>query len=116
MQRRRRMRPMRTRIWQFVLAVTAVSAVASLGLRAQAPATADAEYLRKAYDTYRTMLQASPYKAVPWQYLGPTNISGRATDIAVADRSTGRRIYVGYATSGIWKTDDNGATWQAVFE
>ena len=27
--------------------------------------------------------------AVPWQYLGPTNISGRATDIAVADR--GRR-------------------------
>ena len=110
------MRPMRTRIVQFALAVTVASAVATLGLRAQAPAKADAEYLRKAYDTYRTMLQASPYKAVPWQYLGPTNISGRATDIAVAERSSGRRIYVAYATSGVWKTDDNGATWQAVFE
>jgi photosystem II stability/assembly factor-like uncharacterized protein len=86
-------------------------------LRAQqAPARADAEYLRKAYDTYRSMMQSSPYKSVPWQYLGPTNISGRATDIAVADRGNTRRVYVAYATSGVWKTDDNGETWQAVFE
>ena len=86
-------------------------------LRAQqAPTRADAEYLRKAYDTYRSMLQSSPYKGVPWQYLGSTNISGRATDIAVADRGTTRRIYVAYATSGVWKTDDNGGTWQPVFE
>ena len=26
------------------------------------------------------------------------------------------RIYAAYATSGVWKTDDNGATWQAIFE
>ncbi len=110
------MRPMRTRTGQIVFAAIVSATVATLGLRAQAPAKADAEYLRKAYDTYRTMLQASPYRAVPWQYLGPTNISGRATDIAVADRTAGRRIYVGYAASGVWKTDDDGATWQAVFE
>ena len=59
------------------------------GLRAQSSAKADAEYLRQAYETYRTMKQASPYRQVEWQYLGPKNISGRATDIAVADR--GRR-------------------------
>lgn len=106
----------RTRLVQLGFALIVAAAVAPLGLRAQAPAKADAEYLRKAYDTYRTMQQASPHKAVPWQYLGPTNISGRATDIAVADRPSGRRIYVAYATSGVWKTDDNGATWQAVFE
>jgi photosystem II stability/assembly factor-like uncharacterized protein len=82
----------------------------------QAPVRADAEYLRKAYDTFRSMMQSSPYKAVPWQYLGPTNISGRATDIAVANRGTTRRVYVAYATSGVWKTDDNGETWQAVFD
>ena len=51
-----------------------------------------------------------------WSYLGPTNISGRATDMAVADKNGQRRIYVGYATSGVWKTDDNGTTWQAIFE
>ena len=83
------MRPMRTRTGQIVLAAIVSATVATLGLRAQTPAKADAEYLRKAYDTYRTMLQASPYRAVPWQYLGPTNISGRATDIAVADKAGG---------------------------
>ena len=82
----------------------------------QGPARADAEFLRRAYDTYTSMRQASPYRTMSWSYLGPTNISGRATDVAVADRNGQRRIYVGYATSGVWKTDDNGGTWQAIFE
>ena len=73
---------------------------------------ADAEYLRAAYDTYRTMASTSPYAPIPWQYLGPTNISGRATDIAVADTRSGRRIYAGYATGGVWESDDNGGSWK----
>lgn len=94
----------------------AICAVAAALPFAQAPAKTDAEYLRKAYDAYRSMVQSSPSRGVSWQYLGPTNISGRATDIAVTDRGASRRIYVGYATSGVWKTDDDGATWQPVFE
>jgi photosystem II stability/assembly factor-like uncharacterized protein len=85
-------------------------------LRAQQAPKADAEYLRGAYETYRAMLQASPYRAIPWQPLGPTNISGRATDVAVSEKGGARRIYTAYATSGVWKTDDNGASWQPVFE
>ena len=97
-------------------------ALGSLTLPAQAPAPAqalakaDAEFARKAYDTYRSMQQSSPYRSLSWQYLGPTNISGRATDIAVAEKGGARRIYAAYATSGVWKTDDDGGTWQAVFE
>jgi photosystem II stability/assembly factor-like uncharacterized protein len=104
------------------LAAIAIAAAVSLTAidlpQAQqaAPAKADAEYLRKGYDAYRSMMQSSPYRAIPWQYLGPTNISGRATDIAVADGGGARRVYAAYATSGVWKTDDNGASWQAVFE
>ena len=82
--------------------VVGLVAALAVALRAQSPAKADAEYLRQAYATFQTMRQASPYRSVPWQYLGPTNISGRATDIAVADRGTARRIYAGYATSGVW--------------
>jgi photosystem II stability/assembly factor-like uncharacterized protein len=77
---------------------------------------ADAEYLRTSYDSFRAMAQTSAYAALPWQYLGPANFSGRATDIAVAPRGSSRRIYAGYATSGVWKSDDNGATWQSIFD
>jgi photosystem II stability/assembly factor-like uncharacterized protein len=85
------------------------------GAGAQAPPRADAAYLVKAYDTYRSMRQSSPHAKLAWSYLGPTNVSGRATDIAVADRNGARRVYVGYATSGLWKTDDM-KTWQPIFD
>jgi photosystem II stability/assembly factor-like uncharacterized protein len=98
------------------LAVVLVATGAVLGLRAQTPVRGDAEYLRKAYDTYRSMEGASPYRTLSWSYLGPTNISGRSTDTAVADRNGERRIYVAYATGGVWKTDDDGGSWQPVFE
>ena len=96
-----------------IISLTAVGLAAGLG--AQSSTRADAEYLRKAYDTYRSMKQASPYRQNEWQYLGPKNISGRATDIAVADRPGGRRIYAAYATSGVWRTDDN-LTWSPIFD
>jgi photosystem II stability/assembly factor-like uncharacterized protein len=62
------------------------------------------------------MERSSPHRSVKWKYLGPTNLSGRATDIAVAERGSSRRIYAAYATSGVWQSDDGGVTWQAVFE
>jgi photosystem II stability/assembly factor-like uncharacterized protein len=100
-----------------VLVSAALCAALTLpALRAQAPAQADAAFLLKAYDTYRAMTQASPYKNVPWHYLGPRNVSGRATDIDVAERPASRRIYVAYATSGVWKSDDDGTTWQPIFD
>ena len=105
----------RSRSTGFLIAV-ALTAAAWLSLSAQAPPKADAEFLRKAYDTYTSQRQGSPFRSSSWSYLGPTNISGRATDIAVADKNGQRRIYAAYATSGVWKTDDNGGTWQAVFE
>ena len=109
---------MRQRTSRIVTVAAGLAAAATLaGLpRAQAPRRADAEYLRSAYDTYRSMARSSRYAGVQWQYLGPTNISGRATDIAVADRGSSRRIYAGYATSGVWQTDDNGATWTSIFD
>ncbi|MEZ5316325.1 MAG: hypothetical protein R2752_02880 [Vicinamibacterales bacterium] len=85
-------------------------------IRAQAPRAQNAEDLLAAYDTYRSMVRSSPFGSTSWSYLGPTNVSGRATDIAVAERNGQRRIYVGYATSGIWKTDDDGRTWQSIFD
>ena len=107
---------MRTVVARLDLVAIAAATFLLPSLGAQTSTKADAEYLLEAYDTYRSMQQSSGYRTIPWQYLGPTNISGRATDIAVADRGDSRRIYAAYATSGVWKTDDHGATWQPVFE
>ncbi len=100
-------------VWITLVAATAAAIAAT---HAQSGRPADAEYLRAAYDTYRAMARTSPYASVPWQYLGPKNISGRATDIAVSERGTSRRIFAGFATSGVWQSDDNGATWQSIFD
>jgi photosystem II stability/assembly factor-like uncharacterized protein len=105
-------RPLR----RFLVAAALGAGAMWLVLQAQSAPRANAEFLRSAYDTYRAMERSSPYRSLSWSFLGPTNISGRSTATAVADRNGQRRIYAAYATSGVWKTDDNGATWQAVFE
>lgn len=59
----------------------------------------------------------SPYKDLKWQFLGLTNVSGRCTDIAVV-RPKGKNytIYVGTASGGLWKTDNEGTTWEPIFD
>jgi len=103
-----------------LLTITLVLAViCSSGLLAvatpQSSAQKDAEDLLRGYDVYREMMSTSPYRGIGWSYMGPTNISGRGTDIAVADSDDGRRVYAAYATSGVWATDDL-VNWQPVFD
>ncbi|HYN10127.1 MAG TPA: hypothetical protein VES67_22265 [Vicinamibacterales bacterium] len=110
------MTPLLWRASRLSLALVAALVGVAFGLRAQSQPKLDAEALRKGYDTYLSMRQASPFRSNTWMYAGPTNVSGRATDVAVADKTGQRRIYAAYATSGVWKTDDNGATWQSIFD
>jgi photosystem II stability/assembly factor-like uncharacterized protein len=108
---------LRGRVLQWIgVFVLLVGAGWPVWLRGQGPGRVDADFARGAYEKYRSMAESSPYRGIPWQYLGPTNVSGRATDIAVADAGTSRRIYVGYATSGVWASDDHGASWRPIFD
>jgi photosystem II stability/assembly factor-like uncharacterized protein len=106
----------RSRVWRRPAVAGMLATLIVAGLIGQSAQRADADYLRAAYETYRSMQRSSPYASLKWQYLGPINLSGRATDIAVADRASSRRIYAAYATSGVWQSDDLGATWQPIFE
>ncbi len=70
-----------------------------------------------AFDAHRSMLERSPFRTLPWQHLGPTGISGRVTDVAVAEpRGETYTMYVGAAGGGVWKTVNEGVTWTPVFE
>jgi photosystem II stability/assembly factor-like uncharacterized protein len=50
-----------------------------------------------------------------WRSIGPTAMGGRLDDIAV-DESNPSTIYLGYATGGVWKTENNGTTWTPLFD
>jgi photosystem II stability/assembly factor-like uncharacterized protein len=105
----------RRRMWSMGAGLALSVFIATVTAR-QAPPAMDAEGLLAGWSVYQTQRAASPYRTVPWQYLGPTNISGRATDIAVADVGGMRHLYAAYATSGVWKSEDHGRTWRAIFE
>ena len=106
----------RGRLWRSTAAVAILTTAAAGATSGQSGRRADANDLRSAYDNYRALQQSSASAAVKWQYLGPINLSGRATDIAVAERGSSRRIYAGYASSGVWQSDDYGVTWQSIFD
>src|SRR5882724_1808101 len=47
--------------------------------------------------------------------IGPASMGGRIDDIAVVE-SNPYIIYVGFATGGLWKSMNNGTTWQPIFD
>jgi photosystem II stability/assembly factor-like uncharacterized protein len=89
---------------------------ARLGLAEQGRPTPAAARLGW-YADHRALAEASPYRDLRWQFLGPTNISGRVTDLAVAaPRGRTYTMYVATASGGVWKTVNEGTTWTPVFE
>ena len=50
-----------------------------------------------------------------WELAGPTNIGGRITDIECHPDSP-ETIYLGAATGGVWKSTNNGLSWDYKFE
>lgn len=50
-----------------------------------------------------------------WEFVGPTNIGGRVTDIEIPIDQP-QTYYVGAASGGIFKTEDAGVTWNPIFD
>jgi photosystem II stability/assembly factor-like uncharacterized protein len=54
-------------------------------------------------------------KPFRWRSIGPASMGGRIDDIAVVENDP-FVIYVGFATSGLWKSVNNGTTWEPLFD
>jgi photosystem II stability/assembly factor-like uncharacterized protein len=52
---------------------------------------------------------------VNWQMVGPSNIGGRTTSIAVHPTQTDT-LYIGAAGGGVWRSDDAGVTWSSQWQ
>ena len=55
-----------------------------------------------------------PVSFLEWREVGPAVVGGRVSDLAVDETDT-RIIYVGTATSGVWKSTNHGTTWEPIF-
>jgi photosystem II stability/assembly factor-like uncharacterized protein len=69
------------------------------------------------YQKHVQLVENTVFKNLPWQFAGPTNISGRMTDVeVVSPKGENYTVYVAGASGGIWKTENEGTTWKPVFE
>ncbi len=67
------------------------------------------------YKKHLLMQNNSIFKNLKWKMIGPFEVSGRITDIAVPSDKP-YVYYVAAASGGVWKTDNNGITWTPVFD
>ncbi len=56
-----------------------------------------------------------PLAGIPLRSIGPALTSGRVSDFAFHPERT-HSFFVSMASGGLWKTDNNGITWTALFE
>ena len=92
-----------------VLAV-ALIALAATGLQAQSPAG------RKAKPAAPAALDAATViKSLNFRSIGPTRPSGRFVDFAVPAGQP-NTFYAASASGGLWKTENNGQTFEPLFE
>lgn len=69
------------------------------------------------YAAHEQMRESSSFGDLHWQYIGPENISGRCTDVeAIGPRGTYYTIWIASASGGIWKSTNEGVTFEPVFE
>jgi hypothetical protein len=61
------------------------------------------------------MRDDSPTKELVWKHIGPLRMSGRVTDVAVPSHRP-FTFYVATASGGLWKTINEGTTWEPIFD
>ncbi|MFO7616054.1 MAG: hypothetical protein R6V75_02255 [Bacteroidales bacterium] len=99
-----------------ILAGFLALAPALLAQSAKQPLLTGQERLEK-FNLIREMKASSQFGELNWQFVGPTNISGRCTDVAVVQpKGKNYTIYVGTASGGVWKTENEGISWAPVFD
>ncbi len=83
-------------------------------LCAQQPATST-NIVQNALKQKAALAKTSLVKNIPFKSIGPTVMSGRVVDVDVNPNNT-TEFYVGYASGGLWYTNNNGTTLTPVLD
>jgi photosystem II stability/assembly factor-like uncharacterized protein len=68
---------------------------------------------KAAWEAHQQLRNSSPYKGITWRNVGPVVQGGRAVDV-IRPADQPHVIYVGYASGGVWKSENNGNTFRPV--
>jgi photosystem II stability/assembly factor-like uncharacterized protein len=79
------------------------------------PSVTDAVARLEFHQRHLQQREESPTKELKWKHIGPLRMSGRVTDIAVP-RGKPFTFYVATASGGLWKTRNEGTTWEPIFD
>ena len=74
-----------------------------------------AEVVQNALKQKEALTKTSLVKNIPFKNIGPTIMSGRVVDVDVNPNNT-TEFYVGYASGGLWYTNNNGTTFTPVLD
>lgn len=86
------------------------------GLLAQGqPPATPAEERIAAFEQRQKLAQKSIVNGIEFRNVGPTVFSGRVVDLAVSEEDPSH-FYVAYASAGLWKTTNNGITFEPLFD
>lgn len=70
---------------------------------------------REATEWKREVADRTKKMANIWEFTGPLNVGGRITDIEIPSRAAST-FYVGAASGGIFRSTDDAASWQPIFD
>lgn len=69
----------------------------------------------KAFEQRMKMLEDSPFRSIPWRSVGSEFHGARVVDVD-SPLNNPDELLVAYATGGLWRTTNDGATWTPIFD
>ena len=104
-------------VHRIVCAAFAVLIVASplLADRPDPQGPATPEERKASWERHQRMEQESLFRGLPWRCVGPIVQGGRLVDIEVVPGEP-YMFYVAYASGGLWRTTNNGVTFEPLFD
>lgn len=97
-----------------ILSLSIFIALSVIDLYAQ-PTFSDAQLRETSFEKRKNHIDNSLLKGLNFENIGPTVFSGRVTDIDVNPEDPSH-FYVAYASGGVWKTSNNGTTFEPLFD
>lgn len=103
----------------YMLILGAVAATNAQDAAKEGGAAKSPEYSGKArlewHQQHLKMQANTPYAKLQWNHIGPTHMCGRVTDIA-KPLDQPYTFYVTTASGGVWKTTNEGTSWEPLFD